>query len=387
MNVRRVVLVSALNLGQLPIAMRPLLIAMVGVHSTGSFAVGGLAGGFAAAGTAVTSPWWSRSLARYGDRAVLAVSGLLFLLSQVALAACGGPVAFVALAAVCGLCTPPVASSVRAILARSTAPAALTRAYAMNSIALEVVYVAGPLWVTGWLTVAGPAVALLATGIAGALGAGVGAALAPPGRRVREPSRARPAFLSEPAARTLAGTYLAYWICMGAMWVLVPAFARHSGASGSAGLLVTVWSVGSIVGGVVLAVRPSRLPPRTLYLALLGVLAVTSVPLALSTGTVAMMVAIAVFGLALAPWLSVGDELVVAAAGRDGSAELFGWLTTVGQVGSALGSALAGPLGDHFGGGAAFLLVAAALGGGLTFALARRHTLPTSSPSEELDRI
>jgi MFS family permease len=376
MNVRRLVLVSALNLGQLPIAMRPLLIAMVGAHHTGSFAIGGLAGGFAAAGMAVTSPWWARSLSRYGDRRVLVASGLVFLLSQLALAVCEGPVAFVALAAVCGLCTPPVGSSVRAILARSTAPDSLTRAYAVNSVALEAVYVAGPLWVAGWLTLVGPAAALLATGIAGTLGTGLGAALAPPGRR--EPSRRRRAFLSEPAVRTLGGTYLAYWICMGAMWVLVPAFARHSGDTGSAGLLVTVWSVGSIAGGVMFAARPSRRPLRTTYLALLGVLTVTSFALVLPADTVPMMVAIAVFGLALAPWGSVGDELVVATVGSDDSAELFGWLTTVGQVGGAVGSALAGPLGDHYGGGMAFLLVTAALGSGLTLAYARRHTLPAA---------
>lgn len=374
MNVRQVALVATLNLGTLPIAMRPLLVAMVGAHGTGSFTIGGLAAGVAALGMAGTSPWWARSLVRHGDRRVLAVSTLAFLASQVALAVCGGPVAFVALAAVCGLCTPPLASSVRAILARSPG---LTRAYAVNSVALEAVYILGPLWVTVWVALAGPATALLASGIAGALGTAVGAALAPPAAR-RERVRPSRAFLAEPAVRTLGGTYLAYWVCMGAMWVLVPAFARHAGDAGQAGLLVTFWSVGSIVGGLLLAARPPRLPLRTTYVALLAALTVTSLPLLLPAGTVAMMGAIAVFGLALAPWLSIGDELVVATVGPGGSAELFGWLTTVGQLGSALGSALAGPLGDRYGDGPAFLLVTAALGCGLLLAATRRRTLPAA---------
>lgn len=380
MNVRHHAVVVCLVLAQLPIAMRPLLVALLGAHQTGSFAVAGLASGVTAAGTALTAPWWSRALGRLGDRRVLAVSGALFLGAQAALAVSHGASLFVTVAALSGLCTPPAASSVRAMLPRLVAGTALTRAYAVNSIALEVVYIAGPLWVTTWMTTAGPAAALVASAVTGALGLAAGAALSP-----APPHRSRPrgpSPLTEPAAHTLGGAYLAYWVGMGAMWVLLPAFAAHAGAPGQVGLLVALWSAGSLAGGLALAARPPRGPARDTYLWLLVALAVTSVPLALPTTVAAMAVVIAVFGVALAPWLTVNDELVVLSVGEQRTGELYGWLTTTGQIGSAAGSALAGPLADRHGGGPAFLLVTAALGVGLLLVLLRRRTLPVPRERE-----
>jgi predicted MFS family arabinose efflux permease len=218
---------------------------------------------------------------------------------------------------------------------------------------------------------AGPVAALAASAVTGAGALAVGIALAPsaPPRRRRGPS----GVLTEPAAYTLGGAYLAYWICMGAMWVLLPAFAAHTGAPAQAGLLVALWSAGSLLGGLALAARPPRRPKRDSYVWFLGVLTATSLPLALPTTVAAMAVAITLFGLALAPWLATNDQLVPASVGEHRSAELYGWLTTAGQLGGAAGSAL----GDRYGGGPAFLLVTAALGISLAIVLSRRDTLPT----------
>jgi MFS family permease len=374
MNVRLLLLLVSLNVSQLPIAMRPLLVTLLGAAQTGSFAVAGFAGGAVAAGTALTAPWWSRALPRLGDRRVLVGSGALSLAALLGLAVSHTPVTFVGAAAVSGLCTPPTASSVRSMLPRLAAETALTRAYAVNSVALEVVYVGGPLWVTGWVALAGPAAALAVSAVAGIAALVTGVALmpaAPPRRR-----RASTGLRGEPAAYTLGGTYLAYWVCMGAMWVLLPAFAAHNGTPAQAGLLVALWSAGSLVGGLTLAARPPAGPRRDSYLWLLGALTATSLPLALPTSVTAMAVVITMFGLALAPWLAFNDQLVAASVDEQRSAELYGWLTTAGQFGGAAGSALAGPLADRYGGGPTFLVVTAALGFGLAFALLRRHTLP-----------
>ncbi|MGW4589410.1 MFS transporter [Amycolatopsis thermoflava] len=371
MNVRALVLIGCLNLAQLPIAMRPLLVTLAGVEATGSFTTAGLAGAATAVGTAVAAPLWARALPVSGDQRVLAVSGALFTAAQLALAATHGPALFIELAATSGLATPPVSASLRAMIPRLARPQ-LTRAYAVNSIALETIYIGGPLWVSGWAALAGPAAALAATTLTGAAGLVVGVVLVPVFERGRP---RRGGLLSDPAVHTLGAAYLAYWVCMGAMWVLVPAFAEHTGAAGQSGLLVAVWSAGSLAGWVALAARPPRGAQRNTYTALLGALALTSLPLALPGSVAVMAVAIAVFGLALAPWLAVHDQLV-AAVGEDRSGELYGWLTTLGQIGSAAGSALAGPVGDRYGGGPAFLLVSGALAIALAVAATRRRTLP-----------
>jgi MFS family permease len=372
MNIRHLGLIVCLNLAQLPIAMRPLLITLVGAQQNGDFAVAGLAGGAAAAGMALSAPWWSRALPRFGDRQVLIASGVLFLGVQLALTLNQGPALLVGLAGVSGLCTPPISSSVRAMLPRLT-HLQPSRAYAINAITIETVYLAGPLWVTGWAATAGPTAALAISAVAGGAMLAIGSFLAP-----SSPSRSRtagPPLLAMAAVRTLAGSYLAYWVCMGAMWVLLPAYAHHIGASHQTGLLVTLWSAGSLAGGLVLMLRPPHGPQRARYLWLLAIMAATSLPLTLPTTVGAMAVAITVFGSALAPWLATNDQLA-GHVGRQRSAELYGWLTTIGQIGSAAGSTLAGPLGDRYGGGPAFLLVTTALATALAIALCRKRTLP-----------
>ncbi|MGR6922253.1 MFS transporter [[Actinomadura] parvosata] len=390
MNVRVLGLIVSYNAAQLPVAMRPLLISLVAAQQAGGFTAAGLAGGAAAAGMAVSAPWWSRALSRFGDRPVLLLSGALFLTTQLALATAHGLVPVVATAALCGLCTPPVSSSLRSMLPHLVTPETLAgagtgghrraaadvgsgRAYAVNAVANETVYIASPLWVTGWAAFAGAPAALVASALAGAAALAAGLAFTP--AVPRPPVQAGPSLVTLPAVRTLGGAYLAYWICMGAMWVLLPAFAAHAGDSHQAGPLVALWSIGSLAGGLALAVRGPRGARRDRYLWLLGTLAVTSLPLALPGTVPAMAVAITLFGVALAPWLATGDHLTAMAAGPR-AAELYGWLTTVGQIGSAVGAALAGPLGDRYGGGPAFLLPAAALVAGLAIALTRRRTLP-----------
>jgi MFS family permease len=376
MNVLRLrALVVAGNLAHLPVAMRPLLIVLLGVHSTGSYLVAGLASGAAAAGLAVGAPFWTRMLTLRGHRPVLLGLGAAATALHLALAVPAAAPVFVAVAAASGLVTPPVTSSVRTQLPQHVPEAALTRTYAANSIALELVYVAGPLWVTGWTALTGPRGALVASAVVGGAATAATVALLP-----RSTARPLPAgggsLLALPVLRTLAAVHLAYWTCMGAMWVLVPAFAARAGAPAAAGPLVAVWSLGSLVGGLLLAAGARRVRLPAAYLALLGGLAVASLPLALPATPAQMAVVITVFGLGLAPWLAVADELVAHAAPRARVAEAYGWLVTIGQVGCAAGSGLAGPLADRHGGGPAFLLVSAALFAGLGIAVLGRRALP-----------
>jgi MFS family permease len=198
--------------------------------------------------------------------------------------------------------------------------------------------------------------------------------------RAGRPGRTSP--LRAAGVRTLGAVHLAYWVCMGAMWVLVPAFATRVGEPGQAGLLVAAWSAGSLAGGVLLAVRRGRVRLRAAYLALLATLAVTSLPLALPATVPQMAAVIAVFGLGLSPWLAVSDQLVAEVAPSGRAVEAYGWLAAAGQAGGAIGAAAAGVLADRHGGGVAFLLVSAALLAGLGIAVSGRRTLRATVPVE-----
>ncbi|MGS2616672.1 MFS transporter [Micromonospora sp. LZ34] len=377
---RAVAVIVLMNLAQLPVAMRQLLIVLLGHHNTGSFATAGAASAACGLGLAVTAPLYGRLLPRFGDRVVLLVSGLAHLAALSGLALTTRPAAFVALAAAAGVATPPALSSGRALLPRLVPAPALTRAYAVNAVGQEFLYVGGPLAVTLSLVLTGPAGAMLAFAAVGSL-ALVGNAVVVPRRDTAVPSgqAARPA--ARRTVRTLLGVHLGYATCMGGMWVLVPAFATGAGHPDQAGLLVTVWSVGSLAGGLVLARRGRLTDPRRAYLALLATLAVTSVALPWPRTVPQMAVALAVFGLALAPWLAVTDGLMARAAPAPHTAEAYGWLQTVGQLGTAIGAASSGAVSDRVGTTPAFLIVSGALAVAVAVAVSRRRSL-TAPPDD-----
>jgi predicted MFS family arabinose efflux permease len=420
---RAVAVICLANLAQLPVAMRQLLVVLLGHHNTGSFAAAGAAGAACGVGLAVSSPVAGRLMARIGHRPVLLATGGAHLAALLGLALTRDPVAFAVLAAAAGLATPPVLSSGRALLPVLVADAGaggrrsderagfpgrpgsgagaasapgepgagaaggappLTRAYGINAIGQELLYIGGPLAVTLSLAVSGPGGALLAFAAVGSAALAAHVAVIPrrPGPVGDGTARAGDGRRDPAAARTLIGAHIGYMTCMGAMWVLLPAFATATGRPGAAGVLVTVWSAGSLAGGVLRAATNRRASGHRTYLALLAGLAVTAAALPLPGTVPQMAVAVALFGLPLAPWLAVTDELMARAVPPPHTAEAYGWLQTAGQLGIALGAAAGGQLSDHSGTAAGFLLVPGALAAALAFAASRRHTL--RPPAEAL---
>jgi MFS family permease len=382
MNVsRRVVgVVVGANLAQLPTAMRPLLIVLLGHHNTGDYAVAGAAAAAGSVGMAVTAPLWGRLLGSWGHRLVLCVTTAASGAAQVALAFTTGTMGFVALAAVAGLTSPPAASSGRALLPAMVSAEGLSRAYTGNALAQELTYVLGPLWVAWWVTVGGPPVALVACAALGAVAAVAMMTAIPRGPAAPTPTPSRRATpLRRPAVRTVSLVHLSYMCAIGAMWVLLPAFASSAGEPGEAPWLVAAWSLGSLAGGAAIAVLGRRDHGLAgSYLRRLTLLAVSSTPLALTGTMTGMALAVLVFGLGLSPWLAAADELTARAA-PDGAGEAYGWQVAVGQLGSAAGSAVAAAIAERQAAGPPFLLVTAALAVALVVAFARRRTLAAAA--------
>ncbi|MGI5521215.1 MFS transporter [Micromonospora sp. CA-259024] len=379
---RAALLIALMTVAQLPVAMRQLLVVLLGHQNTGSFATAGAASAGCGIGLALTAPLAGRLLGRLGDRPVLLATGLVHLLALLGLAAVTNPVAFVALATAAGLSTPPAMGSGRAQLARMVPSPALSRAYAVNAVGQEVLYVGGPLAVTLSLLVSGPAGALLTFAAIGTAGL-VGTAVVIPRRDIEHrPAGGRSAAPGRAVRRTVLATHVGYMVGIGAIWVLVPAFANAVGHPAQAGLLVTVWSVGSLAGGLLLARlgRPGN--PAGAYLALVGTLAATSLALLLPRSVPQMAVALAVFGLALAPFLAVTDEILALSTPAPRLAEAYGWLQTAGQLGIAVGSSTSGAVNDHIGNTPAFLVVSGALALAVAVAFTRRRTLrlPSAAP-------
>jgi hypothetical protein len=137
---RAVAVIVTMNLAQLPVAMRQLL----AHQKTGSFTVAGLAGAACGVGLAATAPILGRFVGRHRPRPILLAAGAAHLAVLVALTVTTAPVVFVALAGAAGAATPPVLTGGRALLPALVAPAEVARAYAVNAVGQEVLYVGGP---------------------------------------------------------------------------------------------------------------------------------------------------------------------------------------------------------------------------------------------------
>ena len=335
--------------GRMPSAMVPLALLLMVQQRTGSFAVAGLASATLGIAMAVMAPMLGRLADRRSPRVVLLTEAVLYpvlLAVLVAVVLSGQPtVAIVAASAAAGAATPLVSGTVRALWAR-TDPALRPTAYALDATATELVFVAGPTVVATLAVFASPSAAVAVAGVlavVGALGLSFSAAMR--------------AWTPAPAVRTgLFSTVLApgmprvlvsgsaLMLGFGGLEVAVPAFAERAGSPGMSGVLLAVWSLGSVAGGLWFGARVvSTSLPRQYRWGLLGV-TIGMVPLAAVSSPWALGVLLFLGGTAIAPTLTVQSSLVGSIAPRHATTEAFTWLSTIAFGASAVGAAVGGAL-------------------------------------------
>lgn len=178
-------------------------------------------------------------------------------------------------------------------------------------------------------------------------------------------------------------TVVAIGVTVGAIEVSLPAYVEREGARpAAAGILLAVWSVGSIVGGLVYGGLHLSTPPRRQVPVLVGALALgTALPL-LATGPLVMGLALFAFGLTLAPFSACNSVLLGEAAPRGTTTEAFAWNTSMLFGGAAVGSALAGVLVEQIGppAGLAVATAAGVLAVGAAVSSAARLRGPEAAP-------
>jgi MFS family permease len=196
------------------------------------------------------------------------------------------------------------------------------------------------------------------------------------------PARGRGGALRAPGLRTLMLVFALIGAAFGAVEVAVPVAAEETGVTGSTGLLLGLWGLGSLVGGL-LAARagaPADAPRRLGVL--LAALAAGHLTLVVAGAPLLLAALLFVAGLAISPAFACAYGMVDGLAPPGTVTEAYTWLGTGIAGGLAVGAALAGVLAESAGAGAAFTAAAAAcacasLAGGL-----RRATLaPLPEPA------
>ena len=335
--------------GRLPSAMVPLALLLMVQQQTGSYAIAGLAAATLGVSSAVMAPVLGRLADRRGPRPVLfsqaaAYPLLLGLLVAVVLADASDAVV-IAAAGLAGMATPLVSGTVRALWSRVDVRVRPT-AYALDATATELVFVVGPSLVAALAVFVAPASAVALAGVLGVVGA-LGIAMSAATRSYVPVVGARAGVFSTvrtPGMPRLLLSGAALMLGFGALEVAIPAFADSIGSPGMSGLLLALWALGSVVGGLWFGARVlSTSLPRQYRLLLLGV-TIGLAPLAWISSPWALGVLLFLGGSAIAPTLTVQNTLVGSMAPVHATTEAFTWLSTITVGASAIGAALGGAL-------------------------------------------
>jgi Major Facilitator Superfamily len=355
-------------IARLPQGMTSLAILLLVRSHTGSYTAAGIAVGAYDFATAAGAPLVGRLVDRFGRRRVLGPEAMLQVLVLVAIViaahAGAGAVALIVLSALAGALWPPIAPSVRALLRDIVRDAKVREtAYALESVVQELVWISGPLVVAGVIAFASPAAAVLLSGAVSVCGTllfvSSPAAL---GRGSRAPRAGRSPVLAIPELRAMLGPIFLNGLAIGAVGVGLPALALHAGSRPAAGLLLAVWSVGSIAGGLWYGSREWHAPLSARYRALLWTGVICMAPL-IAARTIPEGLAGAVLaGLVIAPVFSCQYALVGRAVTSGVETEAFTWVSSALVGGLAAGSALGGGAVSLAGVNGPFVLAVTAMG-------------------------
>jgi MFS family permease len=382
-------LVAAMFVGRLPNGMFPLGIVFVLRQWSGSYSVAGAALAALMLGTTCSAPIRGRAVDRWGQSRVLiplvvvqATTMTGFLLAV--WAGTSTPV-LIPLVAMVGATSSTLGGSMRQIwpaLVRSARD--LPTAYALQALLEDLISVAGPLIAAALLLVTPPMTILVFAEAAALAGTSVFATATASRATTGHPARGSSPLgaLRTPGMRTLVLNLLTAGMVIGMLYIAVPAFTQGpDGASG--GTLLAVMAASSMAGGLLYGSRTWTSDAGRRYLWLAGLFAAAAAPLALATSAVQLGVLLAFVGFAYAPRMISAYLLLDRLAPGDSLAEAYTWLVSATAGGTALGSAVAGPVVQHIGPQWILAGAGAAALAGYALVIARRGTLERRDPHHD----
>jgi len=355
-------------LARLPQGMSSLAILLLVRDATHSYAAAGVAVGGYALACAAAVPVQGRLVDRIGRFAVLvpvAIGQAIALLGLVIAARDGAPApSLIGLAIVAGALQPAIAPTVRALLGEMlTDPQVRETAYALEAVVQELIWITGPLIVAAAITAISPAGAVLVSAAVCLLGTAsfVTSPRVRAGRRRARVVHGRGIVIT-PALRAMLGPVAMMGTSIGLIDVGIPSLALHAGSRASSGVLLALWSVGSLLGGLWhggVAWRTS-LQQRYRWLLIAAVLSVA--PLIVARTIPEGMAASLLAGVTIAPVFSCQYALVGRSVAPGTETEAFTWVAAALMAGLSAGSALGGVLIGGLGVSAPFVAACAAMG-------------------------
>ncbi|MCX4971353.1 MFS transporter [Streptomyces sp. NBC_00620] len=340
--------------GRLSYGMVSLAMMLTVTRATGSYAVAGTVLALFGAMSVFLSPARAALIDRYGPRRALIPMASLYatLLGTFAATAWrpGAPtVVLGALAVAAGACTPPLGPTLRAVWSEVVEDRLLLqRAYSLDGVAEELLFVSGPLLVGGVVQFAPPAAGVALSAVLVWTGT-LGFVLSPAVAGVR-PAAAK---AGRPRARLRGGRALAQpvvvaagvGLALGALDLLVMAFAeqRHHGDDVVAWVLAAL-SAGSALGGLLNGAVDWRTSARVRLPLMAGGVGLALLAAGLAPGLGTLTLAVACAGFFVAPALTTSYLIADEAAPPGFRTQAGAWVNTAVNAGSSAGAAGVGLL-------------------------------------------
>jgi MFS family permease len=347
----------AAAIGRTPMAMFGLGSVLLLRATTGQYGLAGTIAGAGSIGYAVSAPRIARLADHVGQRRVLRPLVAIFAVASAVFVTCAELRAPVWVLFITGMLAgssmPSLGSMVRArwshLLAGS---AALHSAFALESVADEMIFVAGPAVVTLLATKVLPAAGVLVSMVVCLAGTLLFAAQ----RRTEPPpdpagTRPRGAHRSLPGRGLL--TLLPCYLFLGMMFASIDLctvdFAQIQGYKPVAGLILGTYALGSAIGGLWYGARTWQVPLERRFLWTLALTVAGVGTFWVQPNLVTLDVSMLAAGLTISPTLIAGYALTERQAPEPRRTEAMTWLSSGIYVGVAIGSAVSGHLADAFG--------------------------------------
>ena len=371
---------AAAFIARLPMAMAPIGIVAMLSQTHGEYWLAGAVAATFALTNAFVSPQLSRLVDRFGQSAVVAPATIISIAAFLTLIAAvnqNWPIWTLFVSAFLAATMPSISAMVRARWSDIfRGRPELNTAFALESAADELLYIAGASLSVGLAVSLFPEAGMLAN--TAFLALGTAAFLL---QRSTEP-KVRPVDAAGPQGsairlRPVQIITLAL-VFVGAIFATAEvssvAITRELGQPGAASLVIGVYAVGSFVLGLVLGAINPKMPLQRQLLIAVSVLAITSLPLVVAGASVTLL-AVTVFlsGVAISPTFITAFGLIERRVPQSMLTEGVTWVMTGIGIGMALGSFVSGWVIDNFGAQNGFWVsVAAGAATVLTVALGQR---------------
>ncbi|MFC3456103.1 MFS transporter [Amycolatopsis speibonae] len=359
---------------RIPVPMTGIGIITMLAQRRGDYGLAGLVSAAFTLSMALLGPQVSRWVDRRGQgRILLPVTGIS-VLSLGALLLCArfeAPAWTLFVCAILAGFMPSMAAMVRARwsgLYRDSPR--LHTAFALESVVDELTFVIGPALSVALCTTvfpeAGPLVALVLL-VVGVLSFVSQRATEP--RVLPSSGSAGSSAIRLGAVRVLVLTLVAGGVIVGTVDIVSVAFAGQVGAPSAAGIVVSVYAVGSAISGLVFGtLKLTMAPPRLLLIGTAGT-AASAVPLLVVDGVAALCAVVFVAGLFFSPTMIVVMGMIEKVVPAEKLTEGMTWAITGLSIGVALGAAVSGEAVDRFGPDGGFTVAVVAGGSIILIAL------------------